>query len=122
MNFLESSEDYLERILILTKKNGFVRSIDIANDMSFSKASVSIAMKKLVQKNLITIDKKGYIYLTIDGKNIAESTYNRHCVLYEVFKKMGVDEKIAYEDACKVEHDISEETFNALTKFFGGNK
>ena len=118
MNLFESSEDYLERILMLKEKNGFVRAIDIANSMNFSKASVSIALKKLKEKNLVTVDDiNGNISLTDEGHKIATSVYNRHKVLTRVFTMLGVSEEVAKEDACKVEHAISEETFDKLTEY-----
>ena len=118
MNIFESSEDYLERILMLHEKNGIVRAIDIANDMNFSKASVSIALKKLKEKNLVSVDDNtGNITLTTDGMKIAESIYHRHKVLTKVFTLLGVKEETAHDDACKVEHAISEETFIKLLAY-----
>lgn len=114
---VESSQDYLERILMLRIKNGNVRSIDIAESMGFSKPSVSIAMKKLREKGLAEMDEKtGFIHLTAEGEKIAEAIYERHVLLTELFEKMGVDPKVAEDDACKVEHDLSEETWNAIKK------
>ncbi len=119
MNYLESAEDYLERILMLHKKNNVVRAIDIANDMNFTKASVSIAMKKLKNKNLIVIDEKnGNITLTTDGRKIAEEIFERHLIISETLIKLGVTEEVAKKDACKIEHDLSEETFLALKKYY----
>lgn len=115
MNIFESSEDYLERILMLKEKNGSVRAIDIANDMNFSKASVSIALKKLKERELVVVDEAtGNISLTDEGLKIANSVYKRHKVLSELFVKIGVSQDVALEDACRVEHDISEETFQRL--------
>lgn len=115
MNIFESSEDYLERILMLKEKNGSVRAIDIANDMNFSKASVSIALKKLKERDLVVVDEAtGNISLTDEGLKIANSVYKRHKVLSELFVKIGVSQDVALEDACRVEHDISEETFQRL--------
>lgn len=114
MQLFESGEDYLERILILKERNGQVRSIDIAIDMGFSKPSVSIAMKKLRENGYITIDENGLISLTKDGYEIASSIYERHQVLTDLFISLGVNEDIAKKDACKIEHDISEETFQAI--------
>ena len=116
MQLFEPGEDYLERILILKERNGQVRSIDIAIDMGFSKPSVSIAMKKLRENGYITIDENGLISLTKDGYEIASSIYERHQVLTELFVSLGVNEDIAKKDACKIEHDISEETFQAIKK------
>lgn len=117
MNYLESLEDYLERILMLTEKNGKVRSIDIANDMGFSKPSVSIAMKKLKEKEFITIDEKGYISLTETGYVIARNTYDKHELLYKLLVKIGVSNHVALNDACKIEHSLSDETVEKLKKF-----
>ena len=118
MQIFESGEDYLERILILKETLGKVRSIDIVNDMNFSKPSVSIAMKKLKNANLIAIDEKGYITLTEEGNKIAERIYERHRILTCVLVDLGVDEEQAKKDACKIEHDLSDETFNAIKKYY----
>ena len=114
MNIYESAEDYLERILILQERNKEVRSIDIAHDMGFSKPSISVAMKKLKEAGLINIDKSGFITLTKEGHVIADKVYERHCVLMKVLVNIGVDPEQAEKDACKVEHVISEETFEAI--------
>lgn len=116
MKLFESGEDYLERILVLKQKLGQVRSIDIATDMGFSKPSVSIAMKKLKENDLITISDGGLIDLTGEGRAIATKIYERHQVLTKLFVSLGVDEEIAMKDACKIEHDLSEETFEAIKK------
>lgn len=112
----ESMEDYLETILILQKKNGQVRSIDIANELKYTKASVSIAMKSLREKNLITVTNTGYIDFTDAGLKKAENVLERHTLLTNCLIRLGVSEKVAMEDACRMEHDISEETFEALKK------
>lgn len=112
----ESMEDYLETILLLSQKKGKVRSIDIAGELDFTKASVSVAMKSLREKNLITMDEVGYIELTESGRKRAESVLERHNLLAECLIKIGVSEKVAMEDACRIEHDISDETFEALKK------
>ncbi len=117
MDLIESREDYLERILILSKEKDFVRSIDIASSMSFSKASVSIAMKKLRESDLIDVDEKGHITLTEKGYEIASKTYERHQVLSDLFISLGVDKETALKDACKVEHDLSQTTFDAIKRF-----
>lgn len=110
----ESMEDYLETILVLQKRNGHVRSIDIAKELEYTKASVSIAMKSLREKNFITITDTGYIDLTDTGLKKAENVLERHTLLANCLIKLGVREEVAMADACKMEHDISEETFNAL--------
>ena len=114
MKLYESAEDYLERILVLTQKNGSVRAIDIAKDMGFTKASVSVAMHKLLDNGYIVIKSDGGIILTEEGYNIASKVYERHCVLTDMLIAIGVSEEQAKIDACKVEHDISEETFDAI--------
>lgn len=116
MNIYESAEDYLERILILQEEKGEVRSIDIAHDMGYSKPSISIAMKKLKEAGLIYIDEHGFITLTKEGHVIADRVYERHTVLKKILINIGVDPKQAEKDACKVEHVISEETFEAIKK------
>ncbi len=113
MQLQESGEMYLETILILSQK-GAVRSLDVAEYMGFSKPSVSRAMSLLRQGELIIMDKNGYIELTEAGRKIAEGIYERHRVLTDLLVKLGVNEKKAAEDACKIEHDISDETFEAI--------
>ena len=110
----ESMEDYLETILILTQKNGKVRSIDIVSELGYTKASVSVAMKGLREKSLITMDEVGYISLTKEGQAKAESVLERHNLLSDWLIYLGVSEAVAKEDACRIEHVISEETFNVL--------
>ena len=112
----ESLEDYLETILILHKKLGQVRSIDIANEMNFTKPSVSVAMKNLREKGYITMASDGYITLTESGKLRAESVLERHTLLADLLIRIGVSEETAREDACKVEHDLSEESFEAIKR------
>ena len=122
MNIYESAEDYLERILILQERNENVRSIDIAHDMGFSKPSISVAMKKLKEAGLINIDKNGFITLTKEGHVIADKVYERHCVLMKVLVSIGVNPEQAEKDACKVEHVISEETFDAIKEHIEKHK
>lgn len=110
----ESSENYLETILILSKKLPVVRSVDIATELDFKKSSVSVAMKKLRETNHITVSPEGYIYLTEEGAEIAERIYERHTLLSSWLERLGVDPKIAAEDACKIEHVISSESFAAI--------
>ena len=114
----ESAENYLETILVLSKKLPVVRSVDIANELDFKKSSVSIAMKNLREKNQITVTDAGYIYLTDEGKAIAEMIYERHELITDLLVKLGVDEEIAAEDACRIEHVISKESFDAVRKFY----
>ncbi|MBR4411071.1 MAG: metal-dependent transcriptional regulator [Firmicutes bacterium] len=110
----ESVEDYLETILRLSKSLPQVRSIDIVHDTGYTKPSVSVAMKNLRQKEYIVMNESGYITLTEEGRAIAEATFERHQVITRLFVNLGVSEEVAAEDACKVEHVLSEETFNAL--------
>ena len=112
----ESGEDYLETILILKKRNGNVRSIDIVHEMDLSKPSVSRAVGILKNKGFITIDEDGSIFLTDEGSKLAKRIYERHRILTEALMSLGVDEKTASEDACRIEHDRSEKSFNKIKK------
>ena len=114
MNVNESAENYLETILILSHRLPVVRSVDIANELGFKKSSVSIAMKNLREKQHITVTDAGYIYLTETGKEIAEMIYERHEYLSTWLESIGVPKEIATEDACKIEHVISKESFEAI--------
>jgi len=115
----ESIEDYLETILFLQKKLGQLRSIDIANEMNFSKPSVSVAMKNLREKGYITVSDNGHIVLTESGKRQAEDVLEKHTILSDWLISLGVAEEIAREDACRMEHDISEESFAAIKAHIG---
>lgn len=117
----ESAENYLETILILEQRKGSVRSIDIVNELGFSKPSVSIAMKNLRENDFISIDEKGYITLLEKGNQIASKIYERHNTLTNCLILLGVNEKTAAEDACRIEHIISEETFEAIKKHINNN-
>ncbi len=110
----ESSENYLETILILSKARPVVRSVDIANELGFKKSSVSVAMKNLREKGLITVTPEGFIYLTDAGREIAEMIYERHEFLSNWLTRLGVDKEIAQRDACRIEHVISKESFEAI--------
>ncbi len=114
----ESAENYLETILVLEKTRGTVRSIDIAKAMGFSKPSISVAMKKLKQAGYIDVDTSGSILLTQSGREQASYVLERHTVLVKAFTSMGISETTAEEDACRVEHVISTETFNKIKEFF----
>ena len=114
MRIHKSAEDYLEMILRLNEEKGYARSVDIATGLGVSKPSVSVAMKQLREGGYILMDKDNYITLTDTGMEIAQRIYERHKVLTRMLKMIGVDEKIAEDDACKVEHDISVQTFTAL--------
>lgn len=121
MQIRESAENYLETILILSQRKGKgeVRSIDIVNELEFSKPSVSVAMKNLRENGYITVNKDGYIELTDKGSEIAEKMYERHTLLSKWLITLGVDEKVAVEDACRMEHVISAESFAAIKKHTG---
>ena len=114
MRIHKSAEDYLEMILRLTEEKGYARSVDIAVGLSVSKPSVSVAMKQLREGGYIVMDADNYIFLTDSGKEIAHRIYERHKVLTRVLTLIGVDAHTAQEDACKVEHDISPQTFVAI--------
>lgn len=116
MRLQESGEMYLETILILSRKSNAVRSIDISEYMSYSKPSVSRAMGLLKADGYISVDGGGYITLTESGRKIAEKIYERHNVLAEALKMLGVSETAAVTDACKIEHDISDESFEAIKR------
>lgn len=116
MKIHESAENYLETILMIKNKKGTVRSIDIANELEFSKPSVSVAMKNLRENGFIEVDQNGYITLLESGKEIADRMYERHTTLSNWLISLGVDEKIAVEDACRIEHVISTESFEAIKK------
>ena len=120
MKIQESAENYLETILILKQRQGQVRSIDIVNELNFSKPSVSVAMKNLKASNYITIDENGFINLTETGQEIADKIYERHTFLTGWLTSIGVDPKVAAEDACKMEHAISAESFSAIKKSIAG--
>ncbi len=114
MKIQESAENYLETIYMLIKSKGMVRSIDIANELEFSKPSISVAMKNLRENGYIEVDKDGHITLLPQGLEIAQRMYERHTVISSFLMNLGVDEKTATEDACRIEHVISEESFNAI--------
>ena len=114
MKMQESPEDYLETIYMLSLHSSEVRSIDVARHLGYSKPSVSVAMKNLREKEHITVTKEGFIYLTESGKAIADMIYERHKLLTAWLTQLGVDEAIAAEDACRMEHIISKESFEAI--------
>lgn len=114
MKIHESAENYLETILVLSRRIPQVRSIDIVNELEFSKPSVSIAMKNLRQQNFIVMDSDGYITLTDAGRKIAEDIYERHTMLTKWLTSLGVDQEIASQDACRIEHILSQESFDAI--------
>lgn len=116
----ESAENYLEAILMLQKRNGHVRSIDIAGELEFSKPSVSIAMKNLRENKFIDMDDSGYITLLEKGQEIAERMYERHTFLSDWLITLGVDQKTALDDACRIEHVISADSFSAIKAYVNG--
>ena len=120
MRILESSEDSLEAMLMMQEKHGFIRSIDIAAELGVTKPSVSYATKRLRENGYITMDKDGLITLTPAGMEIASRVYDRHKTLTHFFMHLGVDEKTAREDACKVEHDLSQVTYEAIVRHASG--
>ena len=113
----ESMENYLESILILSKSHPVVRSVDVAEELGFKKSSVSVAMKKLRENGDIEVTKEGYIYLTESGKKIANMIYERHVLMSNWLMSLGVEEKIARDDACRIEHVLSPESFQALKEY-----
>lgn len=122
MRLAESGEMYLETIYVLTQKSTSVRSIDVAESMGYSKPSVSRAIGILKEGEYITVDKSGFITLTEKGKSTAENLYERHTILTELLASLGVCREVAAEDACKIEHVISAESFEAIKKYVGGKK
>ena len=114
----ESAENYLEAILVIKNEKGYVRSIDIANELKFSKPSVSVAMKHFREENYIEVDGNGNIDLTDKGREIAERIYERHQIIAQMLIALGVDEKTAFEDSCKIEHDISPASFEKIKKHY----
>ncbi|MBQ6018478.1 MAG: metal-dependent transcriptional regulator [Clostridiales bacterium] len=122
----KSAEDYLESMIVLKEKNGYIRSVDIAEHLGVTKPSVSNAMKRLREENYIEMNRSGFITLTEKGMEIADKIYTRHKKLTDFFTALGVDPQVAEDDACKIEHDISDETFDAICnhidKFSKANK
>lgn len=116
MKIYESSQDYLEKILMLREKKENVKSVDIANSMNVTKQSVHRAIKNLNENNYIVVEEKGYITLTEKGEAIAKEIYEKHKIIADFFIMLNVSEDIAYKDACKIEHDISDESFQAIKK------
>ena len=122
MDLHESGEMYLEAILVLSQKNGFVRSVDVSEYLGYSKPSVSRAMGILRKEEYLTVDDSGGITLTEKGSALAEMIYERHTLLARTLMKLGVPEEIAVNDACKIEHDISPETFEAIKRHVAGHE
>ncbi len=122
MKIQQSAEDYFETIYILKKRNGSVRAIDIATELGFSKPTVSVAMKKFRENGFITVDAAGQIELTEEGLAIAEKTYDKHNVIAEALIALGVDRDTAFEDSCKIEHCLSDESFSAIKAYLASIK
>ena len=122
MNIHESAEDYLERLLILHEQNEKVIALDIENSFGYSKESVSRAMKNLRENDYITVSTNGNIELTEKGIKVAKRIYERHQLLTEMFERIGVSKEIASKDACKIEHDLSDETFEAIKSHIKQNQ
>lgn len=122
MTVRESGEMYLEAILVLAKKSGYVRSIDVSEYLGYSKPSVSRAMGILREGGYILVEKDGAITLTDSGRKLAETIYERHTVLSELLIRLGVDEKTATDDACRIEHVISDESFQAIKQYYYQHK
>ena len=120
MKIRQSAEDYLEAMLMMKERHGYIRSIDVAAQLGVTKPSVSYATKRLRENGYITMEPDGLITLTDSGMTIAERIYTRHKLLTKYLTALGVDEEIAREDACKIEHDISEQTFDAIRRHTGG--
>ncbi len=121
MSVLESGENYLEAILMISKRKDGVHAIDIVNELGFSKPSVSIMLKKLKDEGYIDIDGNQHIHLLDEGLKIAEKILERHETLTAILIHLGVDSKVAEDDACKIEHDLTDETFDAIKKYYNEN-
>lgn len=122
MKIQESAQDYLEAILILSKQQEFVRATDICSYFGYARATVSVFIKQLKENGYVTVSEHNHIRLTKEGLSIAEEMYERHTFLSDLFMKMGVAEEVAKEDACRVEHYVSKETFEAMKKYFSEDK
>ena len=122
MKLYASGEDYLEAVLVLQKNIGVVRSVDLARHMGFSKPSISHAVCVLKDGGFLTVDGEGYLHLTDAGKDVAEKIYERHCVLTSGLINLGVEPKQAEQDACRMEHVVSDESFQKLREIFGKMK
>jgi Mn-dependent DtxR family transcriptional regulator len=118
MNLLESGEDYLEAILMLSTKQKDVHAIDVANELNFSKPSVSIALKKLKEGGYIDIDEHNHLHLTDSGMEVAQKIYERHILLTQILIELGVDSEVAAKDACKLEHDLTTQSFQAIKNYY----
>lgn len=118
MKVMEAGENYLETILMEQKTHGKVRSVDVANALGYSRPTVCVVMKQFREDDYIEIDQTGYITLTVKGREIAERMYERHTIIAEMLIALGVDEQTALTDSCKIEHDISEKSFECIKKHY----
>jgi Mn-dependent DtxR family transcriptional regulator len=121
MALFESGEDYLEAILMVSERKPEVHAIDVVNELGFSKPSVSIALKKLRESGYITIDENNHLHLTELGMNVANKIYERHKILTHILEKLGVDSENAENDACRLEHDLSDASWNAIKRYYTEN-
>lgn len=121
MGLFESGEDYLEAILMVSERKSEVHAIDVVNELGYSKPSVSIALKKLREQEYITIDESNHLHLTKKGLDIAKKIYERHKILTSILEKLGVDSDNAEADACKLEHDLSDVSWEAIKKYYDNN-
>lgn len=121
MALFESGEDYLEAILMVSERKSEVHAIDVVNELGFSKPSVSIALKKLREQDYITIDEMNHLHLTEKGLDIAKKIYERHKILTSILEKLGVDKEHAEKDACRLEHDLSDMSWEAIKKYYNNN-
>lgn len=119
MRIMKSSEDYLEMMLIMKERHGYIRSVDVATELGVTKPSVSHAVKRLRENGYVTMEESGLITLTDKGMEVAARIYERHKLLTDFIVSLGVDPVVARQDACRIEHDISEETFDAMCRHFG---
>jgi len=122
MKIMAAAENYLETILILFRRNGSVRAIDIANELGYARATISIRLRDLTKEGYILVDDNGHITLTERGLSVAEGILQKHHVLANVLMLLGVSKETAYEDACKIEHHISDETFRCMTDYYNNHQ
>ena len=122
MNIYESAEDYLEMMLILREKKGYIKSVDIAKELNVTKPSVSYAVKQLRENGYITMEKGGEIHLTKSGEKIASAVFEKHKLLCSFLRSLGIDDEVAHADACKIEHDLSKESIKAIKAYMKKNK
>ncbi len=122
MKIQEAAENYLETVLMVSEKKGHVRQTDVCSAMSYSRPTVSVALRELAAEGYLNIDEDGFITLTDAGHEIADRIYERHCVISKVLIALGTDEDTAYRDACKIEHDLSDDSFNNIKDYYHKHK